>query len=32
MAMPDKDLPGWVFPVVGLLLAIVVAIGALLTI
>lgn len=29
--MPDKDLPGWAFPVVGLLLAMVVAFGALIT-
>lgn len=29
--MPDKDLPGWVFPVVGLLLAIVIAFGAIIT-
>lgn len=29
--MPDKDLPGWVFPVVGLLLAIVIALSMLIT-
>lgn len=29
--MPDKDLPGWAFPVVGLLLAIVNVFGALIT-
>jgi hypothetical protein len=29
--MPDKDLPGWVFPFLGLLLAIVIAFGAIIT-
>jgi hypothetical protein len=31
MDMPDKDLPRWVFPALGLLLAIVIAFGALIT-